>query len=55
MKTEEKKYLKVDENEPLLKIDNQTFLEDGTIFEYSIAYFKTSKYKFIQKAQRAKM
>ena len=49
---EESKYLKVDEGEPLLKIDNQTYLEDYVIFEYSTAYFKTSKYKFIQKAQR---
>ena len=52
---EEEKHLKVNANEPLLKINNQTFLEDGTIFEYSIAYFKTSKYKFIQKAQRIKV
>lgn len=52
---EEEKYLKVNENEPLLKIKNQTFLEDGTIFEYSIAYFKTSKYKFIQRAKRVKI
>ncbi len=51
---EEKKYLKLQEDEPLLRIDNQAFLEDGTVFEYSTAYFKSSKYKFVQRAQRVK-
>ena len=51
---EEQRYLKLQGEEPLLRIDNQAFLEDGIIFEYSTAYFKSSKYKFIQRAKRVR-
>lgn len=48
---EEIEYLKVEE--PLLKISNLSFLEGRKIFEYSISYFRTSKYKFVQRAVRS--
>lgn len=51
---EEKRHLRLQGEEPLLRIDNQAFLEDGTVFEYSTAYFKSSKYKFVQRAQRVR-
>ena len=51
---EERKYLQLHGEEPLLRIDNQAYLEDGTIFEYSTAYFRSSKYKFVQRAKRMK-
>lgn len=47
---EEKNYLKTED--PLLKVSNQAFLEDNSVFEYSISYFSTNKNKFIQKAVR---
>ncbi|MBN1468880.1 MAG: GntR family transcriptional regulator [Fusobacteriaceae bacterium] len=47
---EEKNYLKTED--PLLKVSNQAFLENGAVFEYSISYFSTNKNKFIQKAIR---
>lgn len=46
----EKEYLQTDE--PLLKISNISFLEGKEIFEYTISYFRTSKYKFVQRAVR---
>lgn len=37
---------------PILRVHNQPRLEDGTIFEYSEVFFRTSKYKFIQHVTR---
>jgi len=46
------KLLELTKNSALLKVTNISSLEDGTIFEYCIVYFKTSKYKFIQNVKR---
>jgi GntR family mannosyl-D-glycerate transport/metabolism transcriptional repressor len=42
------KFLQMNVGTPILRVHNQPRLEDGTIFEYSEAFFRTSKYKFIQ-------
>ena len=44
--------LHMEENTPILKVKSTTILESGLTFEYSETYFKTERYKFIQKASR---
>ncbi|MCY6369256.1 GntR family transcriptional regulator [Clostridium ganghwense] len=47
-----KTLLDMKENTPILKVKSQTILESGIIFEYTETYFKSNRYKFIQKASR---
>jgi GntR family mannosyl-D-glycerate transport/metabolism transcriptional repressor len=46
------KLLKMDEGEPILKFKSASRLQDNRVFEYTELYFKTSRYKFIQKSTR---